>query len=99
MRMKLLVALAAAAALAGCGSDDPEPAAEETQAAAGADLGAIKDYLLTHTASLREHTAALAADAEAYHAAAERAGFDYRRLLAGRRDGVARLVARMQATF
>ena len=57
MRTKLLVALIGVAALAGCGGDDPEPAAEETPAAAAeADLGAIKDYLLTHTASLQEHT-------------------------------------------
>ena len=100
MRTKLLVALVAAAALAGCGGDDPEPAAEETPAvAAGADLGAIKDYLLTHTASLQEQTAALAADAEAYHAAAEEAGFDYSKLLADRRSDVAALIEKMQRTF
>jgi hypothetical protein len=100
MRNKLLVALVAAAALAGCGGDDPEPAAEETPAAAaGADLGAIKDYLLSHTASLQEHTTTLAADAEAYYAAAEAAGFDYEQLLADRREEVAGLVEKMQATF
>ena len=100
MRTTFLVALVALAALAGCGGDDPEPAAQETPAvAADADLGAIKDYLLTHTASLQEHTGALAADAEAYHAAAEEAGFDYERLLADRRDEVAGLIERMQATF
>jgi nitrous oxide reductase accessory protein NosL len=100
MRTKLLVALVAMAAVAGCGSDDPEPAAEETPAAAaGADLGAIKQYLLTHTAGLQEHTSALAADAEAYHAAAEAAGFDYEKLLADNREEVAGLVENMQATF
>jgi hypothetical protein len=96
MARKLVAALVAAAALAGCGSDDPEPAAEKTPAA---DLGAIKDYLLTHTASLQEHTAALAADAEAYHAAAEQAGFDYQKLLADNRQEVASLIENMQATF
>jgi hypothetical protein len=99
MRTKLLVALFAVAALAGCGGDDPEPAAQESTAAASADLGAIKQYLLAHTARLGKQTATLAADAEAYHAAAEEAGFDYRRLLDERRDEVAGLVERMQATF
>jgi hypothetical protein len=100
MRTKLLVALVAVAALAGCGSDDPEAAEEETPAAAaGVDLGAIKDYLLAHTSSLQAHTATLAAVAEAYHAAAEDSGFDYERLLADRRDEVAGLVEKMQATF
>ena len=100
MRTKLLVALVAAAALAGCGGDNSEPAAKETPAAAaGADLGAIKDYLLTHTATLQQHTATLAADAEAYHAAAEEAGFDYDKLLADRREEVAGLIEKMQATF
>jgi nitrous oxide reductase accessory protein NosL len=101
VRTKLLVLLIGVAALAGCGGDDePEPAAEQTPAAAsGADLGAIKDYLLTHTASLQEHTSTLAADAEAYHALAEEAGFDYEALLDGKRAEVAGLVEKMQATF
>jgi hypothetical protein len=100
MRSTFLVALVALAALAGCGGDDPESAAEETPAAATeADLGAIKEYLLTHSASLQEHTATLAADAEAYQAAAEEAGFDYAKLLADDREQVAGLIERMQATF
>jgi hypothetical protein len=100
MRTKLLATLVAVAALAGCGSDDPEPAGEQAPAAtAQADLGAIKDYLLTHTAGLQEQTATLAADAEAYHAAAEEAGFDYEKLLADDREEVAGLVGKMQATF
>jgi hypothetical protein len=100
MGKKLVAALAAVAVLAGCGSDDNEPAAEPTpSAAANADLGAIKDYLLTHTARLKDETATLAADAEAYHAAAEQAGFDYQQLLADDREAVAGLVDKMQATF
>jgi hypothetical protein len=100
MRTKLLVALVAAAALAGCGGDDSDSAAEKTPAAAaGTDLGAIKEYLLDHTTDLQEQTATLAADADAYHAAAEEAGFDYEKLLADRREEVAGMVEKMQATF
>jgi hypothetical protein len=100
MAWKLVAALAAVVAFAGCGSDDTESAGEPTPAAAAqADLGAIKDYLLAHTASLQEHTAALAADAETYHAAAEAAGFDYAKMLAENREQVAALVRKMQATF
>ena len=53
----------------------------------------------THTAGLQEHTAALAADAEAYHALAEEAGFDYEQLLADNREEVAALIEKMQGTF
>ncbi len=96
MRTTLLMALVAIA-FVGCGGDEAEPAPETTPAAAEADLGAIKDYLLSHSATLRQHTAALATDAEAYHAVAEEAGFDYERVLADER--VAGLIERMQATF
>jgi hypothetical protein len=100
MRTKLLSLLIGVAVLAGCGGDDePEPAAEQPAAVAGADLGAIKDYLLSHTATLQEHTASLAADAEAYHALAEKAGFDYGALLESDRAEVAGLIEKMQATF
>jgi hypothetical protein len=99
MRWKLLAALFAVAAVAGCGGEDePEPAAQETPAAAQeADLGAIKDYLLSHTANLREQTATMAEDAAAYHALAEEAGFDYQKVLEDERT--AGLIEKMQATF
>src|SRR5919108_4873344 len=93
-----LAAMTAAVALAGCGDDDSDPASTPA-AVEGADLGAIKDYLLEHAAALKEQPAALAEDAEAYHAAAEAAGFDYGRLLSENRAEVADTVARMQATF
>jgi hypothetical protein len=99
MRTLTAVALAAALALAGCGGDDDSEADPTPAAVEGADLGAIKTYLLEHAAALREQTAALAQDAEAYHAAAEAAGFDHGRLLRERRAEVADLVERMQATF
>ena len=97
MRTTLLMALVAIAFVGCGGNDEAEPAPETTPAASEADLGAIKDYLLSHSATLREHTAALATDAEAYHAVAEEAGFDYERVLADER--VAGLIERMQATF
>ena len=99
MRLKLLAALFAVAAVAGCGGEDePEPAAQETPAAAQeADLGAIKDYLLSHTANLQEQTATMAEDAAAYHALAEEAGFDYQKVLEDERT--AGLIEKMQATF
>src|ERR671924_1762917 len=100
MRTKALAALVAVAALAGCGGDDSEPAAEQRPAAVeGADLGAIKDSLLEHPARLRDDPATLARDAEAYHALAENADFDYARLLADDRAEVASLVERMQRTY
>jgi hypothetical protein len=100
MRTKALAALVAVAALAGCGGDDSEPTADQRPAAIeGTDLGAIKDYLLEHTARLKDDTATLARDAEAYHALAEKADFDYARLLADQRAEVASLVERMQRTY
>jgi hypothetical protein len=102
MRIKGVAALVVVVALAGCGGDDPEPAdtaAQETPAAAQVDLGAIKEYLLSHTASLEELTATMAAEAEEYHALAEEADFDYGALLDSKRDEVAGLIESMQATF
>ena len=90
MRTLLLAAaLAAATLLAGCGSGEPdEPAAEPTPAAAGEDLGAIKDYLLEHSAALAASTAQLAEQGAAYRELAESADFDYAALLAAKRDEV-----------
>ena len=45
--------LLAAAAFAGCGGDD-EPASTSSPPAQGADLGAIKAFLLEHTAQLQQ---------------------------------------------
>src|SRR4051794_40035314 len=94
--MRKLMAALVAVALTGCGGDDAEPAAPRAPAG---DLGDVKSYLLDHTARLERQTAALAADADAYHGAAEAAGFDYARLLDERRPEVRALVRRMQATF
>jgi hypothetical protein len=93
------VALAVAAlAVAGCGGDGDRNDARRA-AASGADLGAIKQYLLQHTERLSADVSALREDAEAYHALAKRADFDYAQLLASHRAEVRRLVKRLQDGF
>lgn len=99
---RTLAVLAAGTALlaAGCGDDDTgSTTAAASSIATSADLGAIKDYLLAHTSRLARDAAAIERDAEAYHALADRAGFDYPRLLAGERREVRALVTRMQEGF
>lgn len=98
----VLICLAATVALAaGCGEDgaDDRPAPAAAARTAGTDLGAIKTYLLEHTARLTEETGALREQAETYHALAKAADFDYERLLATKRDEVATLLAEARATF
>jgi hypothetical protein len=93
-----LAALAAAALLtAGCGDDDGKPAATTT--AAGTDLGAIKTYLLEHTARLQRDAGTIRSDAEAYYALAKSTDFDYRALLADKSDEVKQLVTKLQTDF
>jgi len=99
MRAQLLAACVALAALAGCGGDDPEPAAQQAPASAKTDLGPVKDYLLEHTTRLQGDTAKLASQADDYYALAKSVGFDYSKLLAGHRDELARLVRDMQKTY
>lgn len=98
-----VLALGAALALGACGDDDKA----ETGASAGStatvgakavtvDYRSIQDYLFDHTQRLVDDTATLQRDAEAYHALAESAGFDYAELLKTRRAEVARLVSTLQ---
>jgi hypothetical protein len=95
--LSTLAVAGALAAAAGCGSDgDPERAA---RTAPEPGLGAIKGYLLDHTAALQGSTGELARLGAEYRDLAEQAGFDYDRLLATRRRDVARLVGEMQATW
>ena len=91
----LSLALLAAAALAGCGADDQQ----EERPAADGDLTAIRTYLLDHTQALTASTAVLAKQGAAYHDLAASTGFDYRRLLATRRDAVRDSVEGLQATW
>lgn len=95
-----VLALGAALALGACGSDDEEQAGATTGASTTAtvsiDYRSIQDYLYDHTQRLVGDTETLQRDAEAYHALAESAGFDYERLLKTRRAEVARAVRTLQ---
>jgi hypothetical protein len=86
---------------AGCGGNDDDRGAAATQPAVaeGADLSAIKDYLLVHTERLVTDTGTLRADAEAYYKLAEGADFDYGKLLADKRSEVAASVKKLQEDF
>jgi len=98
-RWSLCLLAVIALVAAGCGDDDDKPAAATTTAAASADLGAIKGYLLEHTARLKRDAAAIEADAEAYYELAKGADFDYRALLADKRSEVQALVRKLQDGF
>jgi hypothetical protein len=100
LRVGIVTASLAALALAGCGGgDESEDRQPEPRQAAGADLGAIKSYLLDHTQALQRESASLRRDAEAYHGLARSVGFDADRLIGERRAEARELVERMQATF
>jgi hypothetical protein len=97
-RLSLAFACLALAFVAGCGGDDEptEPAASTPAAAAEADLGAIKTYLLDHTARLNASVGELRKSAQAYYDLAEAAGFDYAKLLRDNREEVAAAVKAIQ---
>jgi hypothetical protein len=98
----LAIAAVAALGAAGCGggekgsTDAQRPAAAS---ASGADLSAIKQYLLAHTELLVADTGALRSSAEAYYAAAKAVDFDYAKLLQQRRADVRKLVKDVQGGF
>jgi hypothetical protein len=102
---RLAAALVAACCVgaAGCGSDSESGSSAgktpEPTGAAAADLGPVKGFLLDHTERLSADTEKQKANAEAYYALAEEAGFDYARLLDTKRAEVRRLVKQAQATF
>jgi hypothetical protein len=100
-RAGLVLAAAAALGVAGCGGNDDEGGSETERPASpqGADLSAIKQYLLAHTERLTADTAALRADAEAYYDLAKAADFNYARLLDDQREEVRDLVKKMQDGF
>ena len=97
------LALTAVAALgvAGCGGSNDK--GSDTQRAAttasGAELSAIKQYLLQHTALLVTDVGALREDAEAYYALAKGVDFDHGRLLSEHRREVRGVVKDIQDGF
>jgi hypothetical protein len=100
--LALTAALIASLILAACGGDDDDTSSATTTTAAaaqGADLGAVKDYLLEHTARLNTEATKLREDAEAYYGLAEAADFDYAKLLEEQRDEVAAAVKALQEDF
>jgi hypothetical protein len=101
-RAGLALAAVVAVGAAGCGGNDDDKAstaATQSAAAKGADLSAIKDYLLAHTERLVADTGKLRTDAEAYYALAKGADFDYGKLLADKRDETAATVKKLQTDF
>jgi hypothetical protein len=82
-----------------CGGDDEEPTPTPAAQQPADDLQPVKDFLLEHTERLTAATADLREQAEAYHALAEDAGFDYEQLLADKRAEVNSFVEDAQKTF
>jgi hypothetical protein len=96
------VACALAVALAACGDDDDSSGDSSTATggtAEGANLAAIKDYLLDHTERLVADSGALRENAEAYHKLAKAEDFDYAALLEQKRGEVQMLVKQAQDGF
>jgi Imelysin len=91
--------LALAVAVPACGDDESGSGEETSTTAAAAELGAIKDFLTNHTAQLVDDTAAIRANAEAYHRLAAGAEFDYGQLVGESRPEVEAYVLRAQAGF
>jgi hypothetical protein len=97
MNRLLLLLVLACVALVGCGGDDDSADATPTpSAAAGADLGAIKTFLLEHTERLSTSVELLQRDAQEYYNLAEAADFDYAKLLQSDREAVATVIKELQ---
>ncbi len=89
---------ALAVGLAACGDDDPK-SEPDRPAAAGADLAAIKDYLLEHTEQLVTDSGAVRQNAEDYYKLAKSTDFDYGALLGEHRAEVRGLIEQGQEGF
>jgi hypothetical protein len=91
--------LALAVGVVACGDDESSSDQDSVAASSSADLGAIKGYLLEHTARLKDDTAEIRRGAESYYRLAKAAGFDYQRLMRENRAGVQGFVKDAQAAF
>jgi len=89
--------VAAGLAFAACSGDEAQR--EDVPQAPPGEYGALKGYLLDHTARLRSDTGRMRGDAEAYYRLARDARFDYGVLLRERRSEVRTLVERLQADY
>ncbi len=102
-RTAAIVLSGAALVAAGCGSDGDEdaaaPATTAASAAAGADLGAVKGYLLAHTERLTTDVDGLVATATELDAIGRANGYDAQRMLRADRARVATLVQQAQDGF
>ena len=101
-RRSAVTAVTCTLALAACGDDDdssPQQGETFTSAAQGADLAAIKDYLIEHTERLVVDSGRIRANAEQYYELAKGAMFDYGRLLRSDRAELRRLVREAQRAF
>ena len=94
-------ALLVALVLAACGDDDDSGSGRGDSTAAGssADLGAIKGFLLEHTARLKDDTAQIRRGAETYYRLAKTERFDYEHLLRRHRAQLRAFVRDAQAAF
>jgi Imelysin len=97
-RTALAAALAALVLTVPACSDNPSNERTESSAT-GAELAAVKKYLLAHTTRLARQTERIRATAEDYHELVEEANFDYARLLEDNRAEVSRLVREVQREF
>jgi hypothetical protein len=99
-RLALAAAVCALAiGLAACGDDDDPKSEPDAPAAEGADLAAIKDYLLEHTEQLVTDSGAVRQNAEDYYKLAKSTDFDYGALLEEHRAEVRRLIEQGQEGF
>lgn len=96
--VKFLLATSTALLLVACGGSDRAEKPASTPAAEPG-LGAIKGYLLDHTADLAGSTVELERRGKAYAALVESVGSDYDRLLAEKRRETRAAVEGLQATW
>ena len=101
VRIATLLAVAALAPVAvACGDDDDDSASTETApAAAGADLGAVKQYLTEHSSALAAETAKLKEQGQAYYELAKKSAFNHQQMLEENRAEVNQILADAKATY